>query len=195
MEIVFKLYYSTNNRWEKDRFRYWIERIRPLRFYTLFFSFLFFRQRTRKIDYLAGGWWWFRCEDMKLKGDGNCEFKLYYSSNNRWEKDRFRYWMGRSSIGEEFWQDRRISWRTGEVILLVPLLRIFPPRIYLLTGEQMRNFPQILTETRLEGIDVRNFLEKYRKNIPIFRKNKLPSGSNYSALKKIDQTLPLTCLN
>ena len=124
MEIVFKLYYSTNNRWEKDRFRYWIERIRPLRFYTLFFSFLFFRQRTRKIDYLAGGWWWFRCEDVKLKGDGNCEFKLYYSSNNRWEKDRFRYWMGRSSIGEEFWQDRRISWRTGEVILLVPLLRI-----------------------------------------------------------------------
>ena len=92
--------------------------------------------------------------------------------------------------------DRKISWRTGEVILLVPLLRIFPPRIYLLTGEQMRNFPQILTETRLEeGIDVKNFLEKYRKNIPIFRENKLPSGSNYSALKKIDQTLPLTCLN
>ena len=91
--------------------------------------------------------------------------------------------------------DRKISWRTGEVILLVPLLRIFPPRIYLLTGEQMRNFPQILTETRLEGIDVKNFLEKYRENIPIFRENKLPSGSNYSALKKIDQTLSLACLN
>ena len=140
----------------------------PILHAFLFFPFPFFRQRTRKIDYLAGGWWWFRCEDVKLKGDGNCEFKLYYSSNNRWEKDRFRYWMGRSSIGEEFWQDRRISWRTGEVILLVPLLRIFPPRIYLLTGEQMRNFPQILTETRLERIDVRNFLKNIGKIFPSF---------------------------
>ena len=63
--------------------------------------------------------------------------------------------------------DRKISWRTGEVILLVPLLRIFPPRIYL-TGEQMRNFPQILTETRLERIDVRNFLKNIGKIFPSF---------------------------
>ena len=192
MEIVFKLYYSTNNRWEKDRFRYWIERIRPLRFYTLFFSFLFFRQRTRKIDYLAGGWWWFRCEDVKLKGDGNCEFKLYYSSNNRWEKDRFRYWMGRSSIGEEFWQENKLENRWS--YSSSPLTTNFSSSNLLdrRTNAQLSSNinGNSVGENRCE-----KFLEKYRENIPIFRENKLPSGSNYSALKKIDQTLPLTCLN
>ena len=193
MEIVFKLYYSTNNRWEKDRFRYWIERIRPLRFYTLFFSFLFFRQRTRKIDYLAGGWWWFRCEDVKLKGDGNCEFKLYYSSNNRWEKDRYRYWMGRSSIGEEFWQENKLENRWS--YSSSPLTTNFSSSNLLVDRRTNAQLSSNINGNSVGENRCEKFLEKYRENIPIFRENKLPSGSNYSALKKIDQTLPLTCLN
>ena len=165
----------------------------PILHAFLFFSFLIFANEREKLIISQGVDDGFDAKMWNWKGMEIVN--LSYIIRVIIDEKKIDFDIGWEEVRLERNFDRKISWRTGEVILLVPLLRIFPPRIYLLTGEQMRNFPQILTETRLEGIDVRNFLEKYRKNIPIFRKNKLPSGSNYSALKKIDQTLPLTCLN